>query len=156
MTKFSKFQIATLKRVAQSVQPLVRVKTKLLKEIEERQAQLASIQIQIDAFQGPIKEMTGGYTTEDLVVREVTDTTNKQGNPVKVTSYKLKYPETIVPVESNVESTVEDTPEHTPIQVSAPSEEVFDAYMADNAASNDAAMAIQAQDTFDQSGIDII
>ena len=74
MKEFSKFQVATLKRVAQSVSPLVRAKEKLVNQITECEQELKSIQIQIDAFQGPIKEMTGGYTTEDLVVREVSVT----------------------------------------------------------------------------------
>lgn len=106
--EFSKFQVATLKRVAQSVYPLVRVKERLTKEINEREKELESIQIQIDAFQGPIKEMTGGYSSEDLIVREVitTDKLDKDGKPVKVTKYNLKYPETIVPpvVEDNAGS----------------------------------------------------
>ena len=100
MKEFSKFQVATLKRVAQSVSPLVRAKEKLVNQITECEQELKSIQIQIDAFQGPIKEMTGGYTTEDLVVREVsvTDKLDKEGKPVKVTKWVLRYPDTVIPV----------------------------------------------------------
>lgn len=108
--EFSKFQIANLKRTAQNVYPLVRRKTKLQEEIAERQAELDSIQKQIDGYQIPIKEYTGGYTTEDLVVRTVTNTgkVDKQGNPIKVTTYTLKYPDTVVPP---VEETVEEAAE---------------------------------------------
>lgn len=99
--EFSKFFIASLKRTAQNVSPLVRRKQKLQAEIAEREEELKSIQIQIDAHEAPIKEATGGYGTEDLVIRtvEVTDKLDKDGKPVKVTKWNLKYPETIVPIE---------------------------------------------------------
>jgi hypothetical protein len=54
----------------------------------------------IDAFQGPIKEMTGGYTTEDLVKKEVIKTGKfdpKTGKEIIQTRYALKYPETVIP-----------------------------------------------------------
>ena len=110
MKEFSKFQVATLKRVAQSVSPLVRAKEKLVNQITECEQELKSIQIQIDAFQGPIKEMTGGYTTEDLVVREVsvTDKLDKEGKPVKVTKWVLRYPDTVVPVEQEEQEVPEE------------------------------------------------
>ena len=110
MKEFSKFQVATLKRVAQSVSPLVRAKEKLVNQITECEQELKSIQAQIDAFQGPIKEMTGGYTTEDLVVREVsvTDKLDKEGKPVKVTKWVLRYPDTVVPVEQEEQEVPEE------------------------------------------------
>ena len=125
MKEFSKFQVATLKRVAQSVSPLVRAKEKLVNQITECEQELKSIQTQIDAFQGPIKEMTGGYTTEDLVVREVsvTDKLDKEGKPVKVTKWVLRYPDTVIPVEQEeqevpeeAESVVENMPSVTPAE----------------------------------------
>lgn len=103
--EFSKFFIASLKRTAQNVSPLVRRKQKLQAEIADREEELKSIQVQLDTYEAPIKEATGGYGTEDLVVRtvEVTDKVDKDGKPVKVTKWNLKYPETIVPVEETAE-----------------------------------------------------
>lgn len=97
--KFSKFFVASLKRTAQNVYPLVRQRNKLQKQIEEAQEELNSINVQLDAYQTPIKEQTGGYTTDDLISREVIDTgkTDKNDKPVKQTVYKLIYPDTIVP-----------------------------------------------------------
>ena len=108
--EFSKFFIASLKRTAMNVSPLVRRKQKLLAEIAEREAELDSIQVQINTFETPIKEVTGGYGTEDLVVRtvEVTDKVDKDGKPIKVTKWNLKFPETIVPVVKETEATIED------------------------------------------------
>ena len=97
--KFSKFFIASLKRTAQNVNPLVRRKDKILNKMGEMREELISIQAQIDGYQVPIKEVTGGWTTEDLVERVVTETTklDKDGKPIKMTQYVLKYPETIIP-----------------------------------------------------------
>lgn len=102
--EFSKFLSATVKRTAQNVYPLVRQKARLIKILGEAQAELESILAQIDSFDAPIKEATGGYGVEDLVVREVTPTGkfDKNGKEVKTTSYKLKYPETLVPEEENL------------------------------------------------------
>lgn len=113
--EFSKFFIASLKRTAQNVSPLVRRKQKLQAEIAEREEELKSIQIQIDAHEAPIKEATDGYGTEDLVIRtvEVTDKLDKDGKPVKVTKWNLKYPETIVPVEEAVVETPAEVAETT-------------------------------------------
>lgn len=73
----------------------------MLAEIADRQAELESIQAQIEGYQVPIKEATGGYTTEDLITRVVltTDKVDKDGKPIKVTQYNLTYPDTIVPEE---------------------------------------------------------
>lgn len=102
--EFSKFFIASLKRTAQNVSPLVRRKQKLQAEIAEREEELESIQKQLDTYEAPIKEATGGYGTEDLVVRtvEVTDKLDKDGKPIKQTKWNLKFPETIVPPVENM------------------------------------------------------
>lgn len=108
--EFGKFFIASLKRTAMNVSPLVRRKQKLQAEIAERETELQSIQVQLDTYEAPIKEATGGYGTEDLVVRtvEVTDKVDKDGKPVKVTKWNLKYPDTIVPLNEDTEESIED------------------------------------------------
>lgn len=131
--EFSKFFIASLKRTAMNVSPLVRRKQKLLAEIAEREEELKSIQMQIETFETPIKEVTGGYGTEDLVVRtvEVTDKLDKDGKPIKQTKWNLRYPETIVPVaeeETPVEDAgmpVEETDEAEEAETAAPASENF-------------------------------
>lgn len=107
--EFSKFFIASLKRTAMNVSPLVRRKQKLQDEIAEREEELKSIQIQLDTYEAPIKEATGGYGTEDLVVRtvEVTGKLDKDGKPVKITKWNLRYPETIIPTDSANEEPVQ-------------------------------------------------
>lgn len=121
--EFSKFFVASLKRTAQNVSPLVRRKQKLQAEIADREEELKSIQVQLDTYEAPIKEATGGYGTEDLVVRtvEVTDKVDKDGKPVKVTKWNLKYPETIVPVEETAETaeTADAAPEAGTVEAPA-------------------------------------
>ena len=103
--EFSKFFVGTLKRTAQNVSPLVIKKQKLLAKKNEIDAELEFIQDQIEQYEAPIKKVTGGYGTEDLIERvvEATDKTDKNGNVVKVTKWNLRYPETIVPPTENTE-----------------------------------------------------
>lgn len=97
--KFDKFFVANLKRTAQMVSPAVKEKGKLLKSIEEEKARIAELDAQINALDGHIKEATGGYGVENLIVRNVINTgkTDKDGKPIKITKWELRYPETIVP-----------------------------------------------------------
>ena len=97
--EFSKFLVAAIKRTAMNCSQLTTKKAKLVKKMSEIQEELVSIQIQLDSFQAPIKEATGGYTTEDLVNRVIEDTgkVDKNGKPIKQTKYVLLYPDTIIP-----------------------------------------------------------
>lgn len=101
--EISKFLGAAIKRTAMNCSQLTTKKAKLTKEIAEKQAELESIQVQLDSFQAPIKEATGGYTTEDLVRREIVDTgkVDKDGKPIKQTKYVFIYPDTIIPPTDN-------------------------------------------------------
>ena len=113
--KFNKIQIAAIKRTAQNVAQFTTKKEKLDAKIAELEAEKTALQPMIDAFQGPIKEMTGGYTTEDLVKREVIHTgklDQKTGKEILQTRYSLKYPETVIPVA--------DVPTEAPVEVVMP------------------------------------
>ena len=86
MKEFSKFEIADIKRTATTVQKYVQKKVKLQAKIKAMQEEESKLQVMIDNWQAPIKELTGGYTTEDLIA------TDENGKLV------LKYPETVVPL----------------------------------------------------------
>ena len=112
--KFSKIEIAVIKRTAQNVAQFVGKKEKLDAKIAELEAEKAALQPIIDSFQGPIKDMTGGYTTEDLVIREVVHTGKmdaKTGKEILQTRFVLKYPETVVPVDTAEEAPAQASPE---------------------------------------------
>lgn len=96
--KFDKFFVANLRRTAQMVSPKVIEKQKLQAEVEAMNARIAVLNGQIESLDGHIRRECG-YGVEDLITRHVIETGkfDKNGRPVKVTKWELKYPETIVP-----------------------------------------------------------
>ena len=98
MKKLTIRQVAQLKRTAQNVYPLVSKKNKLIEQMNQMNAEIASINAQIDAWEYATKEMTEGFTSEDLITRKVICLTNEDGTPkvdkngqqMKVTKYEPK------------------------------------------------------------------
>lgn len=118
MKKFSKFEIATIKRTAQNVNPMVSRKAKIKEQISALQAEYEQLDTMQEQYEASIRTMTGGYSAEDLVekVIETTGAVDKNGKPVKTTKFVLKYPETVIPVaaeenETTTASEVDDTDE---------------------------------------------
>lgn len=127
MKKFSKFEIAAIKRTAQSVNPMVTKKHKIeerIKKLAEEHTYLENMQ---ESYETAIRSMTGGYSTENLVekVVEATGAVDKKGNPVKTTKYVLRYPDTIVPPEEEVSPST-DSADESDTQDSETSNEVTD------------------------------
>lgn len=98
MKKLTIRQVAQLKRTAQNVYPLVSKKNKLIEQMNLMQAEITSINAQIDAWEYATKEMTDGFTSEDLITRKVICLTNEDGTPkvdkngqqMKATKYEPK------------------------------------------------------------------
>ena len=98
MKKLTIRQVAQLKRTAQNVYPLVSKKNKLIEQMNQLNAEIISINAQIDAWEGATKAMTDGFTSEDLITRKVICLTNEDGTPkvdkngqqMKVTKYEPK------------------------------------------------------------------
>jgi hypothetical protein len=101
MKTFNLREITTIKRTAMNVNPLVTRKNKIKEKINQLNKEYNELQELQDTWELAIKTLTGGYTTEDLVEKVVEDTgkVDKEGKPIKVTKYVLKYPETVIPVE---------------------------------------------------------
>lgn len=99
MRKFTKFEIATIKRTAQNVNPMVTKKAKIANDILALKEEWDRLNTMQSQYEESIKTMTGGYTTEDLVVKvvETTNSVDKNGNPIKITKYVLRYPDTVIP-----------------------------------------------------------
>lgn len=113
MKELSKFEIAAIKRTAQNVNAMVTKKTKLKEKIDALQAEYDQIEEAQEQFEAPIRKMTGGYGTEDLVVKVTEDT----GKPAK---YVLKYPDTILPpTMDNGDGVVDDTEKAPEVEVPA-------------------------------------
>lgn len=83
-------QMATIKRVAQNVNPLVIKKNKIAAKMEELKAEYDSLNEEIEGHEMGIKALTGGFISEDLVVKKVEDTgkVDKNGASIKVTKYE--------------------------------------------------------------------
>ena len=116
---FSKIEISVIKSAAKNAAPYVAKKHKLeaqIKEVEEKVAEqirkraeekIEKIRLEmngyqsiIDSLNASVKQITGGYTTEDLIdiKKEATGQMDqKTGKEIFKTVYALKYPETVVP-----------------------------------------------------------
>lgn len=97
--KFSKFELARIKRTAQNVDQFLQKKNKLEAKKAEIEAELAEVNNLIELTDAPTKAMTGGYGTEDIIRKVVTptDKLNKNGDVVKLTTFEFIYPDTIIP-----------------------------------------------------------
>lgn len=97
-------QFATVKRVAQNVNPLVVKRNKIAAEIDRLNAEYNAKTEEIEGHEMGIKALTGGLTSEDLVVKKVEDTgkVGKDGKPVKVTKYEPKAGVVVFNEEANV------------------------------------------------------
>lgn len=101
--KFTKFELARMKRTAQNVDQYITKKNKLVAKITELQAELDGLNSLIELTDAPTKAMTGGYGTEDIIKKVITctDKLDKNGNVIKMTTYEFLYPETIIPVNTD-------------------------------------------------------
>ena len=124
MKELSKFEIAAIKRTAQNVNAMVTKKTKLKEKIDALQAEYDQIEEAQEQFEVPIRKMTGGYGTEDLIVKVIEDTgkLDKDGKPIKLAKYVLKYPDTILPPAMDGGDGVVDDTEKAP-EVEVPAED---------------------------------
>ena len=120
MKEISKFEIAAIKRTAQNVNAMVTKKTKLKEKIDALQAEYDTLNEAQEQFEAPIKKMTGGYGTEDLIMKVIEDTgkLDKDGKPIKLAKYVLKYPDTILPpTMDNGDGVVDDTEKAPEVEV---------------------------------------
>lgn len=115
--KFTKFELARMKRTAQNVDQYISKKNKLEAKKAEIDAELESINNLIEVTDAPTKMITGGYGTEDIIKKVITptDKLDKNGNILKQTTYEFIYPDTIIPpvkeVSEEVESNTEESTE---------------------------------------------
>lgn len=63
----NRFQMAAVKRTAQNTKKLVSQREKVNAKMRTLAAELVEINNQIDAWESPIKVMTGGYTSEECI-----------------------------------------------------------------------------------------
>lgn len=113
---FSKFEVARMKRTAQNVNQFLTKRNKLQKQITEIQDEIDKLNELIEVTDAPTKVMTGGYGTEDIFnkVTTPTDKLTKAGKVITVTTYELKYPDTIIPpVTEDTDNNLDNSEEST-------------------------------------------
>lgn len=115
--KFTKFELARMKRTAQNVNQYVTKKHKLINKIIDLNNELEGVQKLIDITDASTKMITGGYGSEDIIKKVVvpTDKTDAKGNILKVTTFEFIYPDTIVPPVKKEEETSKETTEETEV-----------------------------------------
>lgn len=67
MKELSRFELAICKRTAQNTKSLRTKRDKLVAKIAEAQLKLDEINEAIEGFEAPIKTMTGGFTSEEVL-----------------------------------------------------------------------------------------
>ena len=104
-------QMATIKRVAQNVNPLIVKKSKLISKIDELEDELIRINNEIDCHEMGIKSLTGGLSSNEIVLKHIEDTdkVDSKGQPVKVVSYRPNFDVVRFDEEKRV-YIIEDTP----------------------------------------------
>ena len=65
--ELSRFELAIVKRTAQNTKSLRTKRDKLVEKIEKAQEELTVIGETIEGFEAPIKTMTGGFTSEEVL-----------------------------------------------------------------------------------------
>ena len=63
----NRFQMAAAKRTAQNTKKLCSMRDKANAKMRELAAEVIELNNQIDAWEAPIKAMTGGYTSEQVI-----------------------------------------------------------------------------------------
>ena len=106
--KFTKFELARMKRTAQNVEGFLKQKNKLEEKKTKIEEELAVINQQIELTDAPTVAMTG-YHTEDIIKKVVTptDQVDKNGNIIKKVTFEFIYPDTIVPPVTKEEAPVD-------------------------------------------------
>ena len=121
MKNISASQFASIKRIYMNVSPLIIKKNKLISKINELTIEIAQINDEIAGNEMGVKALTGGYSSEQLVIRTVENTgkVNSNGSAIKSTKYSPN-PEYITWNEETkkyeLKELVEETPENTEVE----------------------------------------
>ncbi len=101
-------ELAQVKRIAQNVDADFQSVCKLNEKIRELLAKRDSLQQGIDEMEAPVIRKTGFKSTDiytKIIVPQMnedgTAKVDKNGRPIKVTKYVLKFPDTIIPTSAD-------------------------------------------------------
>ena len=110
-------ELAQIKRIAQNVDADYQSVCKLNEKIKELIAERDSLQKSIDEMEAPVIRKTGFKSTDiftKVIIPQMnedgTAKVDKNGRPVKVTKYTLRFPDTIIPIERNTATPAPEAP----------------------------------------------
>jgi len=83
MIELNRLQLAAIKRAAKNVQPLRNKKARLMQRVEALQNEIEGIDATIEAWEAPVRTMTGGYSSEEIL-RENTPENENDVNDIEV------------------------------------------------------------------------
>lgn len=113
MRELTRNELAICKRTAKSTKQLRDKKARLLAKVADIQAELTSIEESIEIFEAPIKHLTGGFTSEEVLngimdVAQAMENT-PQGEVEETTVEEHEVPaEEAVTIDPNVQSPLEE------------------------------------------------
>lgn len=113
MKELTRNELAIVKRTAKSTKQLRDKKARITAKIAELETELAGIESSIEIFEAPIKHLTGGFTSEEVLngVMEVAQAMENtpQGEVEETTVEEKEVPaEEAVTIDPNVQSPLED------------------------------------------------
>lgn len=110
--EFTTREKGMIKNTAKTVYPLYE---KLYKNEEKLKALADEIEDQrriIENWEAGIRHLTGGFTTLELVDRELVVIGQKDGKDIRKANFKLKYEDTVIPPYEEV-NTITNNPDVT-------------------------------------------
>lgn len=112
MKELTRNELAIVKRIAKSTKQLRDKRNKIIAKQQELEAELIGINNQIEMFEQPIKAMTGGFTSEEVLngAMEVSQSMESvpMGEISEETVQEVEVPaEEAVTIDPNVQSPLE-------------------------------------------------
>ena len=103
--EFTSREKGMIKSVAKTVYPMYARLYKLQEQVKNLEDEIEIQQKAIDNWEKGVMDLTGGFTSMELVEREVVNV-GKDGKDIRKAIFKLRYEDTVIPPME--ECTVED------------------------------------------------
>ena len=92
MKEFSKYELAAIKRTAQTVKPLLAKVVKINEKIAVLEQEKINIESNINMWENPIKEVSGGFTSTEILNQSIEN---------QITTVKLEEPQVNIDLNSD-------------------------------------------------------
>lgn len=123
--ELSRFEIAIVKRTAQNTKALRTKRDKAKAKIEALTVELQEIEAVIEKFETPVKEITGGLSSEEVLAELAKAETAEDPTTVVGETHESEVPATPAEcVESEETTEACDNAEHCPVEEEAESVEM--------------------------------